>query len=63
MNKSITILDEEGKFVGETYPKRANGLVKKGRAKYVGETTIRMSGVGEEILKKEPGSGNEGTLS
>ena len=34
MQKNVTVLDSEGKAIGATYPKRAMGLVKKGRARY-----------------------------
>ena len=31
-----------GKTIGATYPKRAKGLVKKGRAEYTDDHTIRL---------------------
>ena len=40
MNKNITVLDMQGKVCGATYPRRAKGLVKKGRARFAGENTI-----------------------
>ncbi len=40
MAKNISVVDESGKVYGATYPKRAEGLVKKGRAHFRGETTI-----------------------
>ena len=42
MEKNVTIIDESGNVIGETYPKRAKGLVKKGRAEYVNDFTIKM---------------------
>ena len=42
MEKNVTIIDETGKKIGSTYPKRAEGLVKKGRAEYVSDFCIRM---------------------
>ncbi len=42
MEKNVTIIDETGKKLGSTYPKRAEGLVKKGRAEYVSDFCIRM---------------------
>lgn len=48
MTKNVTITDENGKYIGTTYPKRAKGLVKSGRALFVDDCTIRMS------TKKEP---------
>ena len=40
MEKNITVLDMQGNVCGATYPKRARGLVKKGRARFVDEKTI-----------------------
>lgn len=42
MEKKVIVKDEFGKQVGFTYPKRARGLVKNGRAEYVGDCEIRM---------------------
>ena len=42
MEKNTIVLDELGQIVGETYSKRASGLVKKGRAEYVDDHTIRF---------------------
>ena len=41
-NQSITVLSENGDFVGKTYPKRAKGLIKKGRAEALTENVIRL---------------------
>ena len=35
MEKNVSVIDETGKFIGTTYHKRARGLVKSGRARYV----------------------------
>lgn len=40
MVKNISVVDEQGKVYGVTYPKRARGLVRKGRARFVDETAI-----------------------
>ena len=32
MEKNITVFDCDMNVIGQTYPKRANGLIKKGRA-------------------------------
>lgn len=40
MEKNITVIDENGITAGSTYPKRASGLVKKGRAHWIDENTI-----------------------
>lgn len=42
MTKNVIVTDEFGEQVGFTYPKRARGLVKNGRAEYVGDCKIRM---------------------
>ena len=42
MEKNVTIIDESGRKIGETYPKRAKGLIKKGRAEYVSDFIIKM---------------------
>jgi len=42
MEKNVIIIDEFGNETGSTYPKRAEGLVKKGRAEYVSDFCIRM---------------------
>ena len=42
MTKNILVTDENGKVIGATYPKRAKGLIKSGRATEVDEGTIRL---------------------
>jgi hypothetical protein len=42
MTKNIIVTDENGKVIGTTYPKRAAGLVKNGRAEYVSDCEIRL---------------------
>lgn len=42
MEKNIIVLDELSNHSGTTFPKRARGLVKNGRAEYVDDHTIRM---------------------
>ncbi len=43
MAKNVIVVDEQGKQYGVTYPKRARGLVKNGRARYLNETTICLA--------------------
>lgn len=43
MEKNVTVVDEKGNVIGATYPKRAKGLVKKGRARYVDENVISLA--------------------
>ena len=42
MKKNIIITDENGIYVGTTYPRRAKGLIKNGRALFVDDCTIRL---------------------
>ena len=44
MTKNVTVTDEHGNYIGVTYPKRAKGLIKNGRALFVDDCTIRLSG-------------------
>ena len=43
MTKNIIVTNADGDIIGTTYPKRAKGLVKNGRACFAGSNTIRMS--------------------
>lgn len=40
ITKNINVVDEQGNSYNATYPKRANGLIKSGRARFVSENTI-----------------------
>ena len=42
MTKNILVTDSNGKVIGATYPNRAKGLIKSGRAAGVDESTIRL---------------------
>ena len=42
MIKNVIVTDEFGNKQGLTYPKRAKGLIKQGRAEFVGENKIRL---------------------
>ena len=42
MTKNIIVSDAEGNRIGATYPKRAKGLVKSGRAEYTDGCNIRL---------------------
>ena len=44
MTKNVTVTDANGNIIGTTYPKRASGLIKNGRAIFVDDCTIRLSG-------------------
>lgn len=43
MTKNIHVVDEQGTDYSVTYPKRAKGLVKNGRARYVDDHTICLA--------------------
>ena len=42
IEKNIIVTDVNGNQIGLTYPKRAKGLVKNGRAEYAGDREIRL---------------------
>ncbi len=41
--KRISVIDQQGNEYEPTYPKRAKGLLKKGRARFVDENTICLT--------------------
>ena len=41
--KNIVVVDEQGNYYEATYPKRAKGLVKNGRARFIDEKTICLA--------------------
>lgn len=43
IEKNIIVIDELGNQLEATYPKRARGLVKKGRARFIDENTICLA--------------------
>lgn len=43
MEKNITVIDTQGRTYETTWPKRARGLVKSGRARFVNENTICLT--------------------
>ncbi len=43
IEKNIIVTDEQGNILEATYPKRAKGLVKNGRARYIDEKTICLA--------------------
>lgn len=55
MTKNITVVDENGNILESTYPRRAEGLVKKGRAQWVNDTAILLCAHRE---KEEPEMAN-----
>ena len=53
MTKNVVVMNQEGKQIGVTYPARAKGLVKKGRAVYENDCQIRLSDSTPSILMEE----------
>ncbi len=43
IEKNIRVIDDKGNELEPTYPKRAKGLVKNGRARFVDENTICLA--------------------
>lgn len=41
-NQTVAVISESGGYIGQTYPKRAKGLIKKGRAELLSDNVIRM---------------------
>ena len=58
MEKNIIVVDEQGHEYGATYPKRAKGLVKNGRARFVDEHTICLACPPNEFLEETEMSEN-----
>lgn len=42
MEKNVIVVDEQGNQYGATYPKRAKGLVKNGRARFVDDSHTKI---------------------
>ncbi len=51
MTKNITVVDEQGNEYGATYPKRAKGLVKNGRARFIDKNKICLACPPNEFLE------------
>ena len=58
MTKNVIVVDEQGKEYGATYPKRAKGLVKNGRARFVDENKICLACPPNENLEDKEMSEN-----
>ena len=53
MTKNIAVVDEQGNQYEATYPKRARGLVKNGRARFIGENKICLACPPDYILEEK----------
>ena len=58
MEKNVIVVDEQGNEYEATYPKRAKGLVKKGRARFVEENKICLACPPNENLEDKEMSEN-----
>ncbi|MBQ3141731.1 MAG: hypothetical protein IJC25_07195, partial [Clostridia bacterium] len=62
IEKNVIVIDEQGNRYEATYPRRAKGLVKNGRARFVNENTICLACPPNEInLEDETMSENTNT--
>ncbi len=61
IEKNVIVVDEQGNEYGATYPKRAKGLVKNGRARFVGENKICLACPPNENLEDNKMSNNKNT--
>ena len=52
IEKNVIVVDEQGNEYEATYPKRAKGLVKNGRARFVGENKICLASPPDKILEE-----------
>ena len=53
MEKTVQVVDEVGNRYEATFPKRAKGLVKNGRARFIDENTICLARPPKNILNSE----------
>lgn len=51
--KNIVVMDGSGNIIGLTYPRRARGLIKTGRAVPAGASVIRLTGTGSSAYKED----------
>ena len=58
IEKNVIVVDEQGKIYEATYPKRAKGLVKNGRARFVAENKICLACPPNENLEDKNMSEN-----
>ena len=55
MQKTIKLIDSVGNEIGSTYPKRAKGLIKSGRAHMISDDTICMLSMPREDILEDKG--------
>ena len=52
IEKNVIVVDEQGNILEATYPKRAKGLVKKGRARFISERMICLACPLEKFIEE-----------
>ena len=62
IEKNVIVIDEQGNEYEATYPKRAKGLVKNGRARFIGENKIWLACPPDNILEEEKMEENKLTV-
>ena len=62
-HQTVTVISQDGEHIGLTYPRRAAGLVKKGRARYVNDNTIRLNSVSDAENTEDIKMDNINTLN
>ena len=61
--QTVSVQSQGGENIGLTYPKRAAGLVKKGRARFVNDNTIRLMDVSDVTHTEDIKMDNINTLN
>ena len=61
--QTVSVQSQGGENIGLTYPKRAEGLVKKGRARFVNDNTIRLMDVSDVTHTEDIKMDNINTLN
>lgn len=59
IGKNVIVVDEQGNEYEATYPKRAKGLVKNGRARFVGENKICLACPPDKFLEENKMENNK----
>lgn len=62
-HQTVAVLSQDGEHIGLTYHRRAAGLVKKGRARYVNDSMIRLESVSDAEITEDIKMDNINTLN
>lgn len=63
ITKNVLVVDEQGNKIGATYPKRAKGLIKNGRARFIDENKICLACPPNNILEDKKMENNNTILN